>query len=131
MSASGISSFGQLLQDPPKQQPAAVETAFSLAAEPLGAADEAGDHMSASVLRYKIHPVVILSILDHFKRRNPGAERVIGTLLGVRRRNDIFITNSFALPHRESESVQENTEYHKRMVELHAQVNAEETVLGW
>lgn len=30
----------------------------------------------------KIHPVVVASIVDSYERRNEGASRVIGTLLG-------------------------------------------------
>lgn len=30
----------------------------------------------------KIHPVVLASIVDSYERRNEGASRVIGTLLG-------------------------------------------------
>lgn len=30
----------------------------------------------------KVHPVVLFSIVDSYERRNEGAQRVIGTLLG-------------------------------------------------
>jgi hypothetical protein len=35
-----------------------------------------------SSLSVTIHPVVLLSILDHHSRRNKDQHRVIGTLLG-------------------------------------------------
>jgi len=33
-------------------------------------------------LTVKVHPVVLLQIIDSYERRNPDAVRVIGTLLG-------------------------------------------------
>lgn len=33
-------------------------------------------------LTIKVHPVVLLQIIDSYERRNPDAQRVIGTLLG-------------------------------------------------
>lgn len=33
-------------------------------------------------LTVKVHPVVLFQIVDSYERRNPDAERVIGTLLG-------------------------------------------------
>lgn len=33
-------------------------------------------------LTVKVHPVVLFQIIDSYERRNPDAERVIGTLLG-------------------------------------------------
>jgi len=33
----------------------------------------------------RLHPVVLASIVDSFERRNEGAARVIGTLLGKSR----------------------------------------------
>lgn len=38
----------------------------------------------------KIHPVVLASICDSYERRNEGASRVIGTLLG-KQKVDIFL----------------------------------------
>lgn len=38
----------------------------------------------------KIHPVVLASICDSYERRNEGASRVIGTLLG-KQRIDVFV----------------------------------------
>lgn len=33
-------------------------------------------------LTVKLHPVVLFQIIDSYERRNPDAQRVIGTLLG-------------------------------------------------
>lgn len=40
----------------------------------------------------KIHPVVLASIVDSYERRNEGASRVIGTLLGK-----VFTYRSFSM----------------------------------
>lgn len=37
----------------------------------------------AQAIQVKVHPVVLLAILDHFQRRPEGQGRVIGTLLGT------------------------------------------------
>jgi len=50
-------------------------------------------------ITFKLHPVVILSILDQYKRRNEDQERVIGTLLGIRNGSSVQITNCFPVPH--------------------------------
>lgn len=41
----------------------------------------------------KIHPVVLASICDSYERRNEGASRVIGTLLG---KEEKFLYCSYA-----------------------------------
>lgn len=43
----------------------------------------------------KIHPVVLASICDSYERRNEGASRVIGTLLG-KQKVDIFVLSWWA-----------------------------------
>ena len=37
--------------------------------------------MAVSVV-YRVHPVVLFSVVDSYERRNEDAKRVIGTLLG-------------------------------------------------
>ena len=54
---------------------------------------------------YKLHPVVLFSILDHYSRRNDTQNRVIGTLLGQKNGDVIEVTNCFPVPHTESEQV--------------------------
>uniref|UniRef100_W5LY41 Eukaryotic translation initiation factor 3 subunit F n=1 Tax=Lepisosteus oculatus TaxID=7918 RepID=W5LY41_LEPOC len=51
----------------------------------------------------KIHPVVLASIADSYERRNDGAIRVIGTLLGTIDKHTVEVTNCFSVPHNESE----------------------------
>lgn len=37
-------------------------------------------------LTVKVHPVVLFQIVDAYERRNVDAHRVIGTLMGMRKR---------------------------------------------
>ncbi|KAK3719876.1 hypothetical protein RRG08_040176 [Elysia crispata] len=86
----------------------------------------------ASNLVCKVHPVVLFSIIDAYERRNEGAKRVIGTLLGSVEKNIIEITNCFAVPHNESDDeVAVDIEYARNMYELHKKVNNNENIIGW
>ncbi|TEB35754.1 eukaryotic translation initiation factor 3 [Coprinellus micaceus] len=79
-----------------------------------------------------IHPVALLSILDHYLRRTDSQERVIGTLLGVRNDNEIEVRSSFAVLHSETdEQVAVDMEYHRTMYELHHKVSPKEVIVGW
>lgn len=80
----------------------------------------------------QIHPVVIFSILDAYKRRQPAQHRVIGTLLGERRGNRVIIRSAFPVPHAEDEeSITVDMEYHEKMTNLLRQASPRDTVLGW
>lgn len=49
-----------------------------------------------------IHPLVLLSVTDHYNRvAKDTRKRVIGVLLGSRTRNQVDVTNSFAVPFEE------------------------------
>jgi translation initiation factor 3 subunit F len=81
---------------------------------------------------YQIHPVVILSILDHYKRRNDGQSRVIGTLLGERRGNETIIKSCFSVPHKESEdAVEVDMDHQEKMLKLQRKINSKVSVVGW
>lgn len=88
-----------------------------------------------------IHPVVVLSILDHHIRRTEG-HRVIGTLLGVNNDGNIEIKASFPVPHTEGEQVfffvfiyfsqvGVDMEFLNNMLELHHRVSPKEAIVGW
>ena len=53
----------------------------------------------------RVHPVVALSVLDHFMRRRDGQTRVIGTLLGAEKDGVVHIKSSFPVPHTEDAEV--------------------------
>merc|ERR1719445_1697133 len=80
----------------------------------------------------EVHPMVILSVLDHHTRRNEGAGRVIGTLLGRRDGDRVEITNAFAVPHAErGDEVAIGKDFNRQMLALHLRANHNETVVGW
>jgi translation initiation factor 3 subunit F len=79
-----------------------------------------------------VHPLVLLSILDHHTRRQEGAGRVIGTLLGRRDGDKVEVTNCFAVPHAErDEEVAIGKDFNRQMLALHLRANRNETVVGW
>lgn len=80
----------------------------------------------------RVHPVALLAIVDSFERRNEGALRVIGTLLGTHEKGAVEITNCFCVPHNESEDeVALDLDFAKNMYELHKKVNPNELIVGW
>jgi len=89
--------------------------------------------LGASSTTYKLHPVVVFSILDHYKRRGEGQDRVVGTLLGEKKGNVVYIKNSFPVPSHivNEELAQVDKVYHDQMLKLYKQVNETEVVVGW
>lgn len=76
-----------------------------------------------------VHPLVLLSAVDHYKRL--GSKRVVGILLG-QVDGDIHVTNSFAVPFEEDENGWFlDTSYLQNMYELFHKVNSKEFILGW
>jgi len=81
---------------------------------------------------FKVHPVVVFSILDHFKRRDKDAKFVVGTLLGEVIGNDVVIKNCFPVPYTVEEGkVELDVDYHYSMLSLHERVNSKEIVVGY
>ncbi|KAH8741057.1 26S proteasome regulatory subunit [Cryptosporidium ryanae] len=84
-----------------------------------------------------IHPIVLLSIVDHYNRVAKGtSKRVIGTLLGeVQDVNDIHVTNCYALPFDEDSKDQMvwylDHNYHEQMYLMFKKINTREKILGW
>lgn len=58
-----------------------------------GGAQSFSSKMSVYGPVVKIHPVVLASICDSYERRNEGASRVIGTLLG-KKRLEMFVSRA-------------------------------------
>jgi 26S proteasome regulatory subunit N8 len=55
-----------------------------------------------SDLEVVIHPLVLLSVVDHYNRvAKDTRKRVVGVLLGNKNRNTVDATNSFAVPFEE------------------------------
>jgi len=89
-------------------------------------------HLGGAVV-YKLHPVVVFSILDHYKRRGDGQTSVVGTLLGEKKGNNVYIKNCFPVPHQVLNDLSAQVEkgYHDKMLQLYRQVNESEVVVGW
>lgn len=87
---------------------------------------------SKAVTNIVVHPMVLLSILDHHTRRQDGELRVIGTLLGRRDGDKVEVTNCFAVPHAErGDEVAIGKDFNRQMLALHLRANHNETVVGW
>jgi 26S proteasome regulatory subunit N8 len=57
---------------------------------------------SSSSLEVVVHPLVLLSVTDHYNRvAKDSKKRVVGVLLGSKTRNTVDICNSFAVPFEE------------------------------
>jgi hypothetical protein len=59
-------------------------------------------HSNNEATEVVIHPLVLLSVTDHYNRvAKDTRKRVVGVLLGTRTKNRVDITNSFAVPFEE------------------------------
>lgn len=86
--------------------------------------------------RVVVHPIVLLSVADHYNRQAKGTQkRVLGTLLGETIDNVIHITNSFAVPFEEDNKDPLvwyfDHNYHENLFLMFKKVKANEKVLGW
>ncbi|KAJ3102726.1 proteasome regulatory particle subunit [Phlyctochytrium planicorne] len=83
-----------------------------------------------------IHPLVLLSVTDHFFRvaRNT-KKRVVGVLLGQQNGNSVNVANSYAVPFEEDEKDPSvwflDHNYHEAMYDMFKKVNAKEKMVGW
>jgi len=86
-----------------------------------------------AVRKCKLHPVVILEILDHFVRRNENQERVIGTLLGINIDGVIEFRSSFPVPYTVNEDgmIDPDIEFHRSMYEHSLKASPHELIVGW
>jgi 26S proteasome regulatory subunit N8 len=84
-----------------------------------------------------IHPLVLLSTVDHFLRVNPkgGKGRVVGVLLGEVWQGRVDVTNSFAVPFDEDEKSEGvwylDHDYLEKLSRMFKKVAAKEKIVGW
>lgn len=80
-----------------------------------------------------VHPLVLLSVVDHYRRSAMNTKkRVVGVLLGNWIGQTVNVTNSYAVPFEEDESVWFlDHNYHESMNDLSKKVNARERPVGW
>ena len=86
--------------------------------------------------RVIVHPLVLLSVVDHFNRVSKEGKRVVGCLLGSWRSNGVIdVSNSFAVPFDEDDSDQTvwylDHNYMEQMAAMFRKVNSKERVMGW
>lgn len=83
-----------------------------------------------------VHPIVLLSVVDHYNRVAKGtSKRVVGTLLGETRSGKLHITSSFAVPFEEETRDPQvwflDHNYHEQLAQMFRKVNAKEQIVGW
>lgn len=97
-----------------------------------------GELSTAKVSKVIIHPLVLLSVVDHYTRMSKigNQKRVVGVLLGCWRQKGVLdISNSFAVPFDEDEKDKSvwflDHDYLESMYGMFKKVNARERVVGW
>jgi len=84
-----------------------------------------------------IHPLVLLSVVDHFNRMSKvgNQRRVAGLLLGSVRNKVLDVANSFAVPFDEDDRDPTvwfmDHDYLDNMATMFKKVNAKERIIGW
>ena len=83
-----------------------------------------------------VHPIVLLSVVDHYNRIAKGtSKRVVGTLLGEVLDGRLHVTNSFAVLFEEDPRDPRvwflDHNYHENMFQMFKKVNTKERVVGW
>merc|ERR1719247_469995 len=83
-----------------------------------------------------VHPIVLLSVVDHYNRVAKGTtKRVVGTLLGEVWDFKLHITNCFAVPFEEDPRDPAvwflDHNFHENMYAMFKKVNAKERIVGW
>ncbi|CAL5366150.1 unnamed protein product [Camellia sinensis] len=89
-----------------------------------------------SIEKVIVHPLVLLSIVDHYNRvARDTKKRVVGVLLGASFRGTVDVTNSYAVPFEEDDKDPSiwflDHNYHESMFSMFRRINAKEHVVGW
>lgn len=95
-------------------------------------------HTNLPVSKVVVHPLVLLSVVDHFNRvsKTQSVKRVVGVLLGsVKKDKTLDIGNSFAVPFDEDEKDKTtwflDMDYLESMYAMFYKVAAKEKIVGW
>ncbi|KAK6730240.1 hypothetical protein RB195_006978 [Necator americanus] len=95
-------------------------------------------HSNLPVHRVTVHPLVLLSVVDHFNRvsKTQSVKRVVGVLLGsMKKDKTLDIGNSFAVPFDEDEKDKStwflDMDYLESMYSMFHKVAAKEKIVGW
>lgn len=83
-----------------------------------------------------VHPLVLLSVVDHYSRSCKGTDkRAVGILLGTVSKGKAHCTNSFAVPFEEDDHDATvwflDHNFLENMNDMFRKVNARERIIGW
>ena len=84
-----------------------------------------------------VHPTVLLSIVDHYRRVAQGTKkRVVGVLMGEYTDNNVLdVTNCYAVPFEEELNEPDvwffDHIYAEKMFEMMNRINSRERIIGW
>ncbi len=83
-----------------------------------------------------VHPIVLLSVVDHYNRSALGTNRrVVGALLGEYIDDKVDVTNCYALPFEEDIKDKKvwfvDHIYSENMLEMFQKINHKEKIIGW
>jgi len=83
-----------------------------------------------------VHPIVLLSAVDHYNRVAKNTKkRVVGMLLGSSEKGTLDVTSSYAVPFEEDERDPSiwflDHSFHEQMFAMCKKVNARERLVGW
>lgn len=93
--------------------------------------------MPDGIQKVVVHPLVLLSVVDHFNRMGKvgNMSRVVGILLGSVRKGVLDVANSFAVPFDEDPKDSSvwflDHDYFENMAAMFKKVNAREKIVGW
>ncbi|KAK4270462.1 hypothetical protein QN277_023498 [Acacia crassicarpa] len=100
---------------------------------------KAPESSSIPVKNVIVHPLVLLSVADHYHRNYGDSkspiERVVGVLLGTSFQGTVEVSNSYGVPFEEDTKDPSlwflNCDYAEKMFSLSKKVNATEHIVGW
>lgn len=83
-----------------------------------------------------VHPVILLSVVDHYNRlAKDTSRRVVGVLLGEYSGDKVEVTNCYAVPFEEDTKDKKvwfvDHIYNEIMFEMHQKINCKEIIVGW
>ncbi|KAJ2793729.1 proteasome regulatory particle subunit [Coemansia helicoidea] len=95
-----------------------------------------GLEAAANLKKVIVHPLVLLSVVDHYNRvAKDTKKRVVGVLLGQVEGDVVNVANSFAVPFEEDDKNPEvwflDHNYVDTMRDMFKKVNAKERIVGW
>lgn len=92
--------------------------------------------LAATPSSVAVHPLVLLSVVDHYTRAcKDSNRRAVGILLGNNVKGKVHCTNSFAVPFEEDENDSSvwflDHNFLENMMDMFRKVNAREHIVGW